>query len=132
MDQDQSPAGPKVTGESPAEGKRTPEQLQREIEQTRAELGDTVAELATKADVKAHAREAVSDVKANVAAKTSEIKHTVTAKRDEAAASVRAATPDSAGAAGERVAVQARKNRGPLLVAGAFAAGLLIGARLRR
>lgn len=134
MDEDQSPAGSEVTstGSSGPSQERTPEQLQQEIEQTRTDLGDTVAELAAKADVKAQAKEAVSDVKANLAATTSEIRDTLTAKREEAASAARAATPDSAGQAGERIAEQARRNRVPLIVLGAFAAGLLIGIRLGR
>ncbi len=39
-------------------------ELRHEIEQTRADLGATVEALATKADVKARAHEAVADVKA--------------------------------------------------------------------
>ncbi len=122
---------------------RTPEQVQAEIDETRAELGDTVEALVAKTDVKAQAKHAVNDAKATVAdkaagvkqtvvGKTDEVKQTVTDKKDHVTSSVQATTPESVGDTGRRAAALAQDNRPALIVAGAFALGLLIGSRRGR
>ena len=129
---------------------RTPEQVQAEIDQTRAELGDTVEALVAKTDVKAQAKAAVNDAKAtvadkaaevkqtvvgkkdDVAAKATDVKQTVADKKDEATATARETTPESVGETGRRAVALAHDNRPALMVAGAFALGLLIGSRRGR
>ena len=59
--------GPPVDG--PANGGRTPEDIERDIERTREELGDTVAALAAKTDVKARVHEKVDETKVKVSEK---------------------------------------------------------------
>jgi type VI protein secretion system component VasF len=45
---------------------KDPDQIRQEIEATRQELGDTVEALASKTDVKAHARERIERTKASL------------------------------------------------------------------
>ena len=129
---------------------RTPEEVRAEIDQTRVELGDTVEALVAKTDVKAQARQAVTDAKATVAdkaadvkqtlaskqdevtAKAADVKQTVTDKKDEVTAAAHETTPDSVGDTGRRAVALAQDNRPALIVAGAFALGLLIGIRRGR
>ena len=136
-----------MTGEAEA---RTPEEVKAEIEETRAELGDTVEALVAKTDVKGQAKQAVTDARATVADKATEVKQTVTGKKDEVAAKaadvkqtvvdkkdeVAAAAhetaPESVGETGRRAVAVAQDNRPALIVAGAFALGVLIGSRRGR
>jgi hypothetical protein len=122
---------------------RTPAQVQAEIEETRAELGDTVEALVAKTDVKGQAKQAVNDAKATVAEKAADVKQTVTAKaadvkqtvtdkKDEATTAAQETTPDSVGETGRRAVTLAQDNRPALIVAAAFALGLLIGSRRGR
>ena len=98
-----------------------PEQIRAEIEDTRRELGETVAALSAKTDVKAQAKQRIDDTKAAIAD-----------KRDEALGKVREISPDSVAAVASTGGQKARRNPLPLAVAGAFAAGLLIGRLLHR
>jgi ElaB/YqjD/DUF883 family membrane-anchored ribosome-binding protein len=100
---------------------RSPEEIRRDIEETREELGDTAEALAQKADVKGQAKAKFEGIKQSAQDKTQEF----TSKAKEA-------SPDSAGAGAEQVASVARENPVPLAVAGAFAAGLLVGWILKR
>jgi hypothetical protein len=128
MDQDQSATGEELTDGGP----RTPEQVREEIEQTRSELGDTVAALAEKTDVKAQAKQTVDGARGAVAEKVGEVKTTAAAKKDGFIDSAQQATPESAQEAGNRALVVARENSAALMLAGAFALGLLIGRRSGR
>jgi hypothetical protein len=129
-----------MNGEAEA---RTPGDVQAEIEQTRAELGETVEALVAKTDVKGQAKQAVTDAKATVAekaadakttvaGKAADVKQTVADKKDEATAMAQETTPDSVGETGRRAVALAQDNRPALIVAGAFALGLLIGSRRGR
>jgi predicted phage tail protein len=143
----ESDGSPAMNGEAT---ERTPEQVQAEIEETRAELGDTVEALVAKTDVKGQAKQAVNDAKAtvadkaaevkqtvvgkkdDVAAKAADVKQTVADKKDDVAATAQESTPDSVGETGRRAVALAQDNRPALIVAGAFALGLLIGSRRGR
>jgi Protein of unknown function (DUF3618) len=140
MDEGQGSGGPAMNGEA---ADRTPEEVRAEIETTRAELGDTVESLVAKTDVKGQAEQAVTDAKATVADKaadvkqtvadkTDEVKRTVTDKTDEVTAAAQETTPESVGETGRRAVAFAQDNRPALIVAGAFAIGLLIGSRRGR
>ena len=100
---------------------RSPEEIREEIEETREELGDTAAELAAKTDVKAQAKAKVADVK-----------QSVREKKDEFAQKTSDAAPQSVGEGASHVATTARDNPVPMALAGAFAAGLVVGWILRR
>jgi Protein of unknown function (DUF3618) len=115
MGQDQGTAGAPVT-ES-----KDPEQIREEIEDTRRELGDTVEALATKADVKAQAKQKIAHTKA-----------TVTGKTDELIAKAKGASPESASTVAVGVSEKARQNPVPVAAAGAFAFGFLAGWAMRR
>ena len=95
-----------------------PAQMREDIETTRQELGDTVQALAEKTDVKAQAK-----------CKLDETKTAVTEKKEELLGKVKEASPDQVVAAGSQLPQKARENRVPLVVAGAFGAGFLIGRR---
>jgi hypothetical protein len=132
----ESDGGPATNGEAED---RTPEQVQAEIEATRAELGDTVEALVAKTDVKGQAKQAVNDAKATVAdakatvaGKVADAKQTATDKKDDFTATAYETTPDSVGETGRRAVALAQDNRPALIVAGAFALGLLIGSRRTR
>jgi ElaB/YqjD/DUF883 family membrane-anchored ribosome-binding protein len=98
-----------------------PEEIRREIEATREELGDTVAALATKADVKAQAKQKIETTKA-----------AVTGKKDQLIGKAKDASPQSASTAAVSVSEKARQNPVPVAAAGAFAFGLLAGWAMRR
>jgi ElaB/YqjD/DUF883 family membrane-anchored ribosome-binding protein len=104
-----------------AAGSREPEEIQREIEQTRGELGETVGALAQKTDVKAQAKHKLEDTKASISG-----------KKDRVLGSVKEASPDSATTAAAQASKKARENPLPLAVAGALAAGFLLGRTRRR
>jgi ElaB/YqjD/DUF883 family membrane-anchored ribosome-binding protein len=114
------------------QGQRTPEEIERDIEQTRKELGDTAAALAQKADVKGQAKAKVEDVKEQAREKAESVKETAREKTGSLGQKTREATPESAGAAAQQVAGTARENPVPMAIAGAFAAGLVVGWILRR
>ena len=76
---------------------REPQEIRRDIDATRGELGDTVQALAEQTDVKAQAQRKVAQAQQKVAG----VKQSVTEK--------------------------ARENPIPVAVAGAFAAGLILG-----
>jgi ElaB/YqjD/DUF883 family membrane-anchored ribosome-binding protein len=118
MGEDARAGGTRVTGE---EGTREPEDIRRDIDSTRDELGDTVAALAEKTDVKAQAQK-----------KVAEVKQTVSAKRTELVEKARASSPDGASSAAASAKEKARENPLPVAVAGAFAAGLIVGRILKR
>jgi ElaB/YqjD/DUF883 family membrane-anchored ribosome-binding protein len=100
---------------------RSPEEIREEIEETREELGDTAAELAAKTDVKAQAK-----------AKVEDLKRSVRQKREEFGSRASEATPESVGAGVSQAASTAKENPVPLALAGAFAAGLVVGWILSR
>lgn len=116
MDEDTRQGRQAVEPAAEAERSKTPEDLRREIEQTREELGDTVEALGHKTDVKAQARERITA-----------IKDTAQHKRDEAMAKAKSATPESAAAGARQVTSKAQSNPLPFAVAGALAAGFLLG-----
>lgn len=129
MDEGQGRGGPAMNGEA---ADRTPEEVRAEIEETRTELGDTVEALVAKTDVKGQAKQSVTDAKATVADKVAEVKQTVTDKKDEVTAAAHETTPESVGDTGRRAVALAQDNRPALIVAAAFALGLLIGTRRGR
>jgi Protein of unknown function (DUF3618) len=98
------------------EGPREPLEIRRDIEATRSELGDTVEALAHKTDVKAQAQRKVADVR-----------QSLDRKRSELVGKARRSTPDSAGSTASTVTRKARDNPMALAVAGAFAAGVILG-----
>ena len=113
-------------GKDPSAGRTAvetgdPEQIRAEIEDTRQELGETIAALSAKTDVKARAKERIEETKATIAD-----------KRGQITGKAREITPESATAAASTATQAARRNPLPLAVAGAFAAGLLIGHLLAR
>ena len=114
------------------QGQRTPEEIERDIEQTRRELGDTAAALAQKADVKGQAKAKVEDVKEQAREKAESVKETAREKSGSIGQKTREATPESAGAAAQQVAGAAKENPVPMAIAGAFAAGFVVGWILRR
>ncbi len=97
--------------------KSDPQQIEKEIEKTRDEMGDTVEAIASKADVKAQAKERMDAAKNDV---------------QELGSKVKAAAPDSVGAGAGQVAEAARENPVPVSIAAAFLAGILFGRLLRR
>jgi ElaB/YqjD/DUF883 family membrane-anchored ribosome-binding protein len=111
---------------------RTPEEIRADIEQTREQLGDTVEALAEKTDVKARAQEEIESAKANVAETISGARDTVSQKAGEFAGRAREATPESASAGAAQLGSTVQEKPLPFAVAGAFAAGLLIGWLLGR
>jgi hypothetical protein len=100
---------------------RDPRAIQRDIDATRHEMGDTVEALAEKTDVKAQTQR-----------KIAEVRQTIDAKRDELMGKTRSATPDSASSAAGSVQQKARENPIPVAIAGAFAAGLIVGRLTNR
>jgi ElaB/YqjD/DUF883 family membrane-anchored ribosome-binding protein len=110
-----------VGAEGTPEEPRDPEQIKREIEETRGELGDTVEALAEKADVKAQAREKVEQTKEELKSKVS-----------GAGEKIGGVTPESAQQGAAQVADRARSQPLPFAVAGAFAAGVLVGMLIKR
>ncbi len=100
---------------------KSPEQLREEIKETREELGDTVEALAEKADVKAQAKDRLSIVK-----------ETAQQKKDEFVSKAKDAAPDSASAGAQQVTSIVQQKPVPFTIAGAVAAGVLIGWLLRR
>ncbi len=109
------------TEEKDSGQQKSPEQLREEIKETREELGDTVEALAEKADVKAQAKDRLSVVK-----------ETAQQKKDEFVAKAKDAAPDSASAGAQQVTSTVQRNPMPFTIAGAVAAGVLIGWLLRR
>jgi uncharacterized protein DUF3618 len=118
MGEDAGAGGTRVTDEATI---REPDDIRRDIESTRDELGDTVAALAEKTDVKARAQK-----------KVAEVKQTVNAKRTELAEKARSSSPDGASSAAATAKAKARENPMPIALAGAFAAGLIVGRILKR
>jgi ElaB/YqjD/DUF883 family membrane-anchored ribosome-binding protein len=99
-----------------AEGTRDPQEIRHDIEATRDELGDTVEALAEKTDVKSQAQKKIADVK-----------QSVNVKKDEMMGRARQASPEGARSAAGTMGQKARENPLPVAMAGAFAAGLLLG-----
>lgn len=118
MGQDARTGGAHVTYESAA---REPSQIRRDIESTREDLGQTVEALAEKTDVKGQTQR-----------KIAEVKQTVEDKRTELMGKARSATPDRAGSAAGSFQQKARENPVPVAIAGAFAAGVLVGRIVKR
>jgi hypothetical protein len=103
------------------EGTRDPEEIRREIEASRQELGDTVEALAAKADVKSRARERIGQTKESVAQKTEQLR-----------SKARQSSPDGVASTAAQASRKAQENPVPLGLAGAFAAGFLVGRLVRR
>lgn len=95
---------------------RTPEEIEADIEATREQLGDTVEALAAKTDVKGRAK-----------AKATETKEAMTEKLSGIGDSARDAAPDSASAGAQQAAQTVKDNPEYVVLAGAFAAGVLAG-----
>jgi ElaB/YqjD/DUF883 family membrane-anchored ribosome-binding protein len=123
MDEATSEGRPTVSppAEESADQQKSPEELREDIEQTREQLGDTVEALAEKSDVKAQARQRISAVK-----------DAAQQKKNEYVSKAKESTPDSASAGAQQAAATVRQKPVPLIAAGAFAAGLLIGRLLAR
>jgi ElaB/YqjD/DUF883 family membrane-anchored ribosome-binding protein len=100
---------------------RDPDEIKREIEETRGQLGETVEALAEKTDVKARARDRVDERKARLKSKAGDIREKISG-----------ATPEQAQQGAGQVAERAREQPLPFAVAGAFAAGLVIGMLIKR
>ena len=119
MGQDTRTGGaPAVTDDTTA---REPQEIRRDIDGTRRDMGDTVEALAEKTDVKAQTQR-----------KVAEVKQTIEAKRAEVMGKTRSATPEGASSAAGTVQQKARENPIPVAVAGAFAAGLIVGRVIKR
>jgi ElaB/YqjD/DUF883 family membrane-anchored ribosome-binding protein len=115
MGQDARPGGTQVTGS------REPQEIRRDIDSTRRDLGDTVEALAEKTDVKAQTQR-----------KIAEVRQSIDAKRGELMGKARGAPPEGASSAAGSIQQKARENPLPVAVAGAFAAGLIIGRIISR
>src|SRR4051812_453923 len=114
------PHGAEQTDQDESE-ERTPEEIRADIERTRADLGDTAAALAEKADVKAQAK-----------GKVEEVKDRASQKKDDFVGKAKSASPDTAaGLAGQATSV-AQDRPLPLAVAGALAAGFILGRLTKR
>ncbi|HET8978368.1 MAG TPA: DUF3618 domain-containing protein [Solirubrobacteraceae bacterium] len=124
---DEQPTVPTEDTES-----RSAEDIRADIEQTREQLGETVEALAAKTDVKAQAHDRIGAAKETVAENIGAARESVSAKAGEFAARAREATPDSAGAGAQQMGETIQQRPLPFAVAGAFAAGLLIGWLLHR
>ena len=118
MGEDARTGGAPVTDDTTA---RDPQQIRRDIDATRHEMGDTVEALAEKTDVKAQTQR-----------KVAEVKQTIEDKRAELMGKTRSATPDGASSAAVSVQQKARENPIPVAIAGAFAAGLIVGRIIKR
>lgn len=125
MDQAAGSPSPAVNGEPKGGEQRSAEEIRRDIERTRAQLGETVAETVAAVSQKA-------DVKAQAQAKVSDVRQGAQARKDQLLAKARGATPESAAAGAQHVAGTAKRNPVPLAVAGALAAGVLIGWMIGR
>jgi hypothetical protein len=113
MGEDARTGGAQVTDDTTG---REPQQIRRDIHATRSEMGDTVEALAEKTDVKAQTQR-----------KIAEVKQTIEDKRAELTGKARSAAPDGASSAAGTVQRKARENPLPVAIAGAFAAGLIVG-----
>jgi hypothetical protein len=113
MGEDARAGGAQVTD---AGTPRDPQEIRRDIESTREDMGDTVEALAEKTDVKSQVQKKVADVRQNV-----------DAKRDELMGKARKASPDGAPSTVSTIGQKARENPVPVAIAGAFAAGLILG-----
>ncbi len=111
---------------------RTPEEIRSDIEQTREQLGETVEALAEKTDVKAQARDRIETAKDRVAQNLGAARETVSGKADAFASRAREATPESAGAGVQQVTSTVQRRPLPFALAGAFAAGVMVGWLLGR
>lgn len=111
---------------------RSAEEIRTEIEQTRQQLGETVEALAEKTDVKAQARNRIDSAKESITGNLGTARETVAGKADEFAARARESTPESAGAGVQQVTATVQRRPLPFALAGAFAAGLLVGWLLGR
>jgi Protein of unknown function (DUF3618) len=113
MGEDARTGGTQVTEEGTA---REPQEIQRDIESTRRDLGDTVEALAERTDVKTQTQR-----------KVAEVRQSLDAKRGELLGKARQASPDGASSAAGGIQRTARENPVPVAIAGAFAAGLILG-----
>ena len=121
MDEGASEGRPTMSAASEESQQKSPEEIRAEIEHTREELGDTVEALAGKTDVKAQAKDRIAS-----------IKDTAQNRKAEFASRAQDATPDSAAAGAQRVTSTITREPVPFAVAGAFAAGVLVGRLIGR
>lgn len=91
--------------------------LRNQIARTRADLGDTIQELASRADIKARARQAVSDVRQRA-------KDAVRSRARRATTRTRGAA--RSGASSMRTGVR-QASRSPVSIAAGAGAGALVG-----
>lgn len=112
---------------SDAAQSRSPEEIRADIQQTREHLGATVQALAEKTDVKTQAQERVQAVRTAAAGRFGAARQAVTGTTQRTVARARQATPESAGTGVQQVGSSIQQRPLPFAVAGAFAAGLLIG-----
>ena len=96
---------------------RDPQEIRDEIDDIRRELGATAAALMAKTDVKRQAQQRVSETKASVAHRAEDV-----------LGRARQTSPRTAVSASSRISSVARENPAPVAAAGAFAAGVLVGA----
>jgi ElaB/YqjD/DUF883 family membrane-anchored ribosome-binding protein len=109
-------------------GSRDPQEIREDIEETREELGETVAAVAEKTDVKKQAEAKADELKSQAADKADEAKEKARAIGEKA----KEAAPDSAGEGVQQAQRLAQENPGPMALAGAFLAGLVLGRLLWR
>lgn len=93
-----------------------PAQIREEIATTREELGETVEALAAKTDVVGQAKH-----------KLGETRSSVSETADRVLGKVKEATPETAAGAAGQATRRARERPLPVVAAGAFAVGFLLG-----
>ncbi len=111
---------------------RDPEQIREEIDETRDQLGDAVEALAGKADVKGQSKAKVDSAKGEVKAKVDTARKTAQQKAEAFTTKAKEAAPESVGAGAQQAVTAAQENPVPAAIAGAFAAGVLVGWILSR
>jgi ElaB/YqjD/DUF883 family membrane-anchored ribosome-binding protein len=123
-------AAEKGSAQTKGEGKSTrdPAEIRVEIEDTREELGETVAAVAEKTDIKNQVQAKKDELKGQAAEKANEAK----GKVKEATEKAIEATPESATEGVQQAQRLAQENPVPLLIAGAFVTGLVLGRLLSR
>jgi ElaB/YqjD/DUF883 family membrane-anchored ribosome-binding protein len=109
-------------------GSRDPAQIREEIEETRSELGETVAAVAEKTDAKQQAQAKADELKSQAAEKAEEAK----AKAREVGEKAKEAAPESATEGVQQAQQLAQENPVPLVIGGAFLAGVVVGRLFSR
>ena len=104
-----------------------PEELREEIKETREELGSTVEALSDKADVKGQASQKAAEAKQQLKVKQAQAK----AKVSELGGKAGEATPEDVKGAATQAMHSAEERPFPA-IAGAFAAGVVVGWIIKR